>query len=288
MKQVSILGLGLMGGSLGLAIKQRMPGVRVHGYARATRTRTEAQRRNAVDSAFDNPADAVAQSDLVVICTPVLTMPDVLRASLPHLKSNVIVTDVGSTKSTVMQAMAEVLRGTTASLVGSHPIAGSEETGIDVARPNLYENAVTIVSPFPGRPPEATTAVEKFWRQLGAQVIQMDAARHDLLLAKTSHLPHLVAALLVQTVMQDQALNPGPFCGPGFRDSTRIAAGSEQMWHDIVKTNAHAIQTELEAFRNHLDGLIDMIQQGNMDGVREWLLTNRIARQSLEPAQAEE
>ena len=286
MKQISILGLGLMGGSLGLAIKQRMPGVKVHGYARAERTRSEAVKRGAVDRVFDKPELAVEDSDLVVLCTPVLTMPALLEAAAPNLKINAIVTDVGSTKVDVMKSLAEILSSTASALVGSHPIAGSEETGIDVARTNLYENAVTIVCPQPGHEPLAAAMVSGFWAGLGAQPITMDAAQHDALLAKTSHLPHLVAALLVQSVLGDKNLNPAQFCGPGFRDSTRIAAGSEDMWHDIVKTNRGPIQTELEGFRTHLDALITLVKAGNTDGIKDWLSKNRQTRQSLESTQS--
>lgn len=281
-KQISIMGLGLMGGSLGLAIKSRMPGVKIHGYARAPRTRNEALQRQVVDQAFDHPADAVAGSDLVILCTPVLTIPDLLRSALPNLMPTAIVTDVGSTKVMVMDEMAAILRGTSVHLVGSHPIAGGEETGIDVARPNLYEGAVTVVCPHPNVASEASAAVDMFWRQLRCVVIQMDAARHDALLAKTSHLPHLIAAILVQSVLGDSTLDSARFCGPGFRDSTRIAAGSEHMWHDIVKTNSLSIQSELQGFRDHLDTLITMIQEKRLEELRAWLLTNRLARQSLD------
>jgi len=282
MKKLAIIGLGLMGGSLGLAAKRRRLARQVHGYARRLANRRQAVVHRAVDAAWAQPEDAVRDADMVVLCLPVLEIPRFLRKCRPFLKPGCIVTDVGSTKAEVVRECRKILAGTGAVFVGSHPIAGSEQSGISAAEATLYDGAVTVVTPVKGTAAEkkAAATVEKLWKGVGSRVIRMTPAEHDRLIARTSHLPHLVAAMLVELLGrlpgQAEAL-----CGPGFRDATRIAAGSEDIWHDIVKTNRASVGQALDGLAGALARVRKLVRRGDFEGLRRFLATSRGTRRAL-------
>jgi prephenate dehydrogenase len=279
-ESLAIVGLGLMGGSLGLAAKARGAARRVVGYARRDETRQEALALGVADAVFDSPGEAVAGADLVVICTPVLTMPELAADLTPHLSAGCVVTDVGSTKAFLADEMERALSDCPAVFVGSHPMAGSEKAGLGAAREALYEKSRVIVTQADGTDADATRRVTAFWEQLGAYVSVLSPQAHDAMIARTSHLPHLLAAALVATVDRD-GQDVAPFCGPGFRDTTRVAEGSEQVWHDIVKTNLGPIRQEIDQFYDVLDGLKSMLDQGDLDGVRSFLADCRRKRSTF-------
>lgn len=160
-------------------------------------------------------------------------------------------------------------------------MAGSERTGMESARADLYEDATTAVTPSPGTPGSAVTVVAGLWTGVGAQVVEIAPARHDNLVARSSHLPHLIAALLVET--SGRGMDPGlaEFCGPGFRDTTRIAAGSPEMWHDIIKTNESAILAELREYGIELNALISQIERKDYGAVKLMLERAQQLRQQL-------
>jgi prephenate dehydrogenase len=282
MKKLAIIGLGLMGGSLGLAARRRRVATQVHGYARRPANRRQAVARGAVDRAWARPEDAVRDADVVVLCLPVLEIPRFLRKCRPFLKRGCVVTDVGSTKAEVVRECRSILSGSRAVFVGSHPIAGSEQNGIEAARADLYRGAVTVVTPVTRTAAErrAAAVIEKLWKGVGARVIRLSPAEHDRLIARTSHLPHLVAAMLVELLgrlpRQAEAL-----CGPGFRDATRMAAGSEDIWHDIVKTNRASVGQALDAFARTLARVRKMVRHGDFEGLRAFLATSREKRKDL-------
>lgn len=284
MNRVSIIGLGLMGGSLGLAMKARGFKGRIAGYARRSATQKAALEMGAVDTVFGDPHEAVHDADLVIYCTPILTIPDLIRSSLPGMKPGAILTDVGSTKAELDRDIGALLRGTSARFVGSHPVAGSERQGIEAARADLYKGALVVVTPSETAPDEEAAAevVVDFWQSLGALVTVISAREHDALMARTSHVPHLMASLLAWTVGRDgdQTLI-GRFCGTGFRDTTRVAEGSPEVWHDIVRTNAAAIATELESCRDTLNHLIKCLDDNHYEAVKEWLTQGRERRRGL-------
>ena len=284
-RSVAILGLGLMGGSLGLALKRRGGGV-VRGYARRPATRRRALARGVADRVFDQPEAAVEGADIVVFCVPVLSIPALAKACLPALADRCVATDVGSTKADLVSRMARLFARSGACFVGSHPIAGSEETGIEAARADLYEGSLVIVTPDgansrgrQGR--SARMAVRRLWEGVGARVVEMPPREHDRVIARTSHLPHMVAAALVAAVCDGACRSVRRFCGTGFRDTTRIAAGSEDLWHDIVATNSPAISREIGSFQKKLANLKTLIDAADFDGVRRFLASSRQARQSL-------
>ena len=282
MKHVAIIGLGLMGGSLGLAIR-RLGLAKVSAYARREETRQLALGMGAADCVFDTPRAALRGADLAVFCTPVCTMPRLAKDCMDAFESGCVVTDVGSTKADLVREMDLLFQNTAASFVGSHPMAGSEKTGVESSRTDLYEGAVTAVTPAAsGTREEDVLKVMDLWRGVGAKVVRLDPETHDALVAKTSHLPHLIAALLVTTSARSPMPNDLPkFCGSGFRDSTRIAGGSPEMWHDIVKTNRAAILEELHHFEGSLGELIRLIESQDYDGVKRDLEEARRLRARL-------
>ena len=256
-----------MGSSLGLALKKRGEDVRVQGYARRAETCAAALKLGAADAVFDSPADAVAGADLVVICVPIWSIASLAEQVLPSLRPGAVVTDVGSTKSELVVRMDELFAGHDACFVGSHPIAGSEKTGVDAGDPDLYEGRLTVVCPAADTPSSAITAVSNLWKSVGSEVVDMSAEQHDATLASTSHLPHMVAAALARAVPLENA----DFCGTGFRDTTRVASGSADMWVDIIDTNRAALEAELDRFHGELQGLISILRSGNGDDIRNWL-----------------
>lgn len=266
---VAILGLGLMGSSIGLALKQRGFKGEVRGYARRAETCAKALELNVVDFASADIGEAVRGADLAVLCVPVLTIPKLTEAALPHLKSGAVVTDVGSTKSELQQIMRELFAGSDAFFVGSHPIAGSEKTGVEAGFADLYEGRLTVVVPNPDAPAQAADKVRMLWEACGSFVQEMAADTHDSIIARTSHLPHLVASTLVLAVARSE--HYAEFCGTGFRDTTRVASGSPEMWRDIVSTNSTAIIREAHALKRELDGLIGLLEAGDPDRIEAWL-----------------
>jgi len=280
LKQVGIIGLGLMGGSLGLALKRRAPDLKVVAYARRVETREAALSLAAADSVVDTPEQAAQGSDLIVLCVPVLRLAEMAQACLPGLAPGAVLTDVGSTKHDVMAAIASVIEGSGAEFVGSHPIAGSEETGIEAAREDLYQDATVVVTPQTESNPDAVSRTVTFWEILGSKVQVMTPQAHDAIVARTSHLPHLVAAALVGSVCRDPE-DIAPLCGSGFLDSTRIASGSAEIWHDIVRTNRSAIRTELDAFTASVDLLRKLIDDEDYEGVRRFLDECRARRMKV-------
>jgi prephenate dehydrogenase len=276
-ERLAILGLGLMGGSLGLAARERVAAGTVVAYARREATRALAIEQGAVDAVFASPGEAVKDADLVVICTPILVIPEVLASCASQLKPGCIVTDVGSTKAELHEAADRLLDGTEACFVGSHPMAGSDQTGLEVAREDLYQGAVVVVTQ--GKAPSASVeVVQRFWETVGASVVMLEPDAHDRMVARTSHLPHLVASLLVRSVYRDERERVERFCGTGFRDTTRIAAGSEDIWHDIVKSNRTAVADELAAFREELDRVRVMLDSADFEGIRSFLAHSRELR----------
>ncbi len=267
MKTIAILGMGLMGSSLGLALKQRGSSVRIQAYARRADTCNRALELGAVDEFFTTPAAAVADADIVVLCVPILSIAELVKEMIQALKPGAVVTDVGSTKVELLALMNDLFAGRDACFVGSHPIAGSEKTGVDAGNPDLYEGRLTVVCPGDGTSASALDEVSNLWKSVGSEVAEMSAAEHDAMLTTTSHLPHMVAAALAHVVGTEKA----DFCGTGFFDTTRVASGSADMWVDIIDTNRAPLEAELDRFNEELQGLIAILRSGNQVDIRRWL-----------------
>ena len=276
---IAVLGLGLMGASLAMALRKRGYGGRLVAYARKEATRAEALARGIVDEAYAAPAAAAQAAALVVLCAPIRACADLAAEIAPALKPGTLVTDVGSTKGWICRRLAGVLPPGV--FVGSHPIAGSEKQGLDAASAGLYENALTVVAVAPGQAEESVARVAALWEAAGSRTCRLTPEDHDRLLARTSHLPHVAAAALAKAIGRDSAATVGAFCGTGFYDSTRVASGSLEMWNDILLTNAPAVAEELRAFKMEVERVYDDLQAGRFAAVAEFLERAKAARAEL-------
>jgi len=265
-QNIAILGIGLMGASLSLGLKKRGFAGRILGYARREQTRLQALESGVVDAVFADPVEAVREADMVVICVPIWTIAQLAEEIVPALKPGAVVTDVGSTKSELLKIMEPLFKDSAAHFVGSHPIAGSEKTGIEAGDPDLYQGRLTVVCPS-----EGAAAISNLWKSVGSEVVEMSPEQHDAMLASTSHLPHMVAAALARSVANGDTERKADFCGTGFKDTTRVASGSADMWVDIIDTNRAALEAELDRFNEELQGLIEILRSGNGDDIRNWL-----------------
>ena len=244
MNRIAILGPGLIGGSIALALR-RGGGSHVTLWARRAEAVREVIAAGCADAATADPAAAVKDADLVVLCVPVGAMGALADAIAPMIRSDCVITDVGSVKGPVLAELRPIFRGR-GRFVGSHPMAGSEHTGLAAARANLFDGTACIVTPEPDTDAAALAVVCAFWESIGCRVAELPAAEHDECVALVSHLPHLLAAALVNTVAEK---NEHAFrvVGPGFRDTTRVAAGPPAMWREILRENSAAVLPAIDA-----------------------------------------
>ncbi|HEY8747495.1 MAG TPA: prephenate dehydrogenase/arogenate dehydrogenase family protein [Tepidisphaeraceae bacterium] len=268
--------MGLLGGSLGMAVKSALSGCVVAGYAHRKETLDLAMKAGAADEGFTDPLEAVRDADLVVLCTPVLMLSPLLRQLGPGLMDDAIVTDVGSTKASIVRD-AERILGQRGRFVGSHPMAGSEKRGVEFARADLFEGSVCITTPTAQTDLAALTTVEQFWTVLGMKVVRIDPVRHDELLADVSHLPHAVAAALV-SIQEEAALG---LCGKGFLDLTRIAGGDGGLWRDIFLDNRAAVRHSIGRLIDELKVLDSLLERGDSEGIKAWLSAASARRKKL-------
>jgi prephenate dehydrogenase len=237
----------------------------------------------AVDEITQDPAEAVAGADLVILCTPVGTFEEILTKIAPALAAEAIVTDVGSTKRSVVVAAAKYLPPTV-HFVASHPMAGSEKRGVEFARADLFKGARCLVTPTAGTNLSAVKSVQAFWEKLGMQVTQLSPEDHDRLVADISHLPHAVAAALV-AMQSDPALK---LAGRGFLDATRIASGDGGLWRDILLDNQDNIRLGIERLQGTLATLLKRLDEKDAEGLRQWLDAAAAKRESWARQKLEE
>ncbi|NBC11180.1 MAG: prephenate dehydrogenase/arogenate dehydrogenase family protein [Planctomycetes bacterium] len=249
--RVAIIGTGLLGASVGLALRRLGLAQRVIGVGRTTDTLVEAQALGAIDEGTDDYAAALADTSLCVIAVPLSCFGQVFRAIAPHDHVGLIITDVGSTKASVHAAAAAALPDPSR-FVGSHPMAGSEKRGPSAASADLLPGKPCIVTTEPGTNPDAAALVEGLWAALGMRIIRMSAADHDRQTAAISHLPHAAAVLLVQVAAQ---LGGWDIASTGFRDTTRLASSNPPMRADILTANRAAMLEAIDAFAGQLDRL---------------------------------
>jgi prephenate dehydrogenase len=274
---LAVLGVGLLGGSLAAALRARGLVGRVLGAGRRESSLKVAVDRGLIDEPTLDPAAAAGEADLVVLATPVGQFSDLLARIGAALRPDAVVTDVGSTKAQVV-ADAERLLPHPGRFVGSHPIAGSEKRGPAFAAPDLFEGALCLLTPTERTEADAVQLVRWLWMSLGMRVRQVGPAEHDAILARTSHLPHLAAAALVDVLTDSQAT----FIGPGFLDTTRIAAGDPGMWTDICRHNGPAIAAALDALIDRLTRMREGLQRGDADAVAELLARAQTRRRALD------
>jgi len=252
-RKITIIGVGLLGGSIGLAVRRRKLAREAAGFVRRAASLKDCEKAGAVDFATTDLLAAVSNADLVILCTPLAQMHLLAEQFLPALKRGAIVTDVGSVKAGVVRELEPLIASAGAHFVGSHPMAGAEKTGVAAARENLFEKAACVLTPTKKSNSAAVRKLEQFWQSLGARVLKLDAAQHDLLVSRSSHLPHAVAAALANLVLNPA--NPkhqAALCATGFRDTTRIASGSPEMWRDIALANQKNLVKLVDAFVSEL------------------------------------
>ena len=248
-QKITIIGVGLLGGSIGLAARKNHVAKEIAGFVRGKKNISECEKFGATDFATTDLLAAVSNADLIILCTPLAQMLPLAKQFLPALKRGAIVTDVGSVKASVVRELESLVQESGAHFVGSHPMAGAEKTGVAAARENLFENAVCVLTPTKKSNANAVRKLETFWKSLGARVLKLDAAQHDLLVSRSSHLPHVVAATLVNLVLNPASpKTQAQLCATGFRDTTRIASGSPDMWRDIALANRKNLSRSVDAF----------------------------------------
>ena len=273
---VAIVGTGLVGGSIGLALRQRGLAERVVGIGRRQVSLRTARRVGAVTNTTVDMAKGVAEADLVVVCTPVGKIVEHVRTIAGHCPEGTLITDAGSTKQSIVDALDGSLpRG--CRFLGSHPLAGGEKTGPAHALANLFEGRVAVVTPTRNTRAEDFEQIEQFWRSLGAVVVRMSAAEHDQALAITSHLPHAAAAALAATIPETCFR----LVGTGLLDTTRIAAGGPEIWKQIFVLNRENVLAALDDYQIRLSALREAIELGDEMEIERILTAAKKNRDAL-------
>jgi prephenate dehydrogenase len=277
--KITLVGVGLLGGSLGLAVKRRRLARRVEGYVRRAASVAECKKFGAVDRATQDLHSAVAGADLVILCTPLAQMRPLVKQMLPAVKLGAIVTDVGSVKSSVVRELEALVARAGAHFVGSHPMAGAEKTGVSAARADLFVDAVCVVTPTTKSNKAALRMIERFWKSVGARLLTLSPETHDALVSRSSHLPHVVAATLASYVLSPgRPQHQAALCANGFRDTTRIASGSPEMWRDIALANRAQVRVALDDFVRELQRVQAALRHGNAAEISKLFETAKARR----------
>ena len=273
---LTIVGVGLIGGSIGLAAKARAASRRVVGVGRNPETLARAQDLGAIDEFTTDLTHGVRSADVVVFCSPVDQHCPPGAAAAPAAMPGVLFTDAGSTKANIVRDLDGKLPAHVR-FVGAHPLAGSEKQGAENARDDLFDGRVCVLTPTPGTDPAAVEQAARFWQALGCEVMRVTPEEHDLALAMTSHLPHFVAALLAAQLPTKWR----PFTATGFRDTTRIAAGDPALWAAIARENALALAHALDQFAGRLDELRKAVLNQDSDELIDLLTAAKRVRDAL-------
>ncbi len=280
--RVAIIGLGLIGSSIARAVREAMPTVRLSGHDADPATRATAARLKLVDDVAENAGAAVIDADLVILCVPVGVMGAVATEIAADLAPDAIISDVGSSKASVMAALSAALPAHV--IIPAHPVAGTERSGPEAGFASLFQKRWCILTPAVGTSPSKITQLSSFWEKLGAKVEMMDAAHHDLVLAVTSHLPHLIAYTIVGTANDLESVTQSEvikYSAGGFRDFTRIAASDPIMWRDVFLSNKEAVLEMLQRFSEDLSALQRAIRVEDGDQLFEQFSRTRDIRRSI-------
>lgn len=279
---VAIIGLGLQGGSIGLAVREYLPGTRTTGYDVNPAHRARAAARGLVDTVCETAAEAVREADLVIFCVPPGVMGIAAEQVREALPAGALVSDVGSSKQAIARALGEALPDH--AVIPAHPVAGTENSGPDAGFAHLFRNRWCIVTPPATVDMLRLSQLVAFWEALGANVEIMTAEHHDLVLAVTSHVPHLIAYTIVGTASDLEDVTQGEvikYSAGGFRDFTRIAASDPTMWRDVFLSNKEAVLTMLQRFTEDLTALQRAIRVGDGDQLFDHFTRTRAIRRSI-------
>jgi len=281
-ERIAIIGLGLIGGSIGLAVRAHLPNATTTGFDSDANVRARSNERMLADEICESAQDAVRNADLVILCVPVGAMEQVAREIAPALADGAVVSDVGSSKQSITEALTRALPGRT--IIPAHPVAGTEHSGPDSGFASLFQQRWCIITPPEDTDPALVSKLVAFWEELGAMVDTMDAKHHDLVLAVTSHIPHLIAYTIVGTASELEDVTRSEvikYSAGGFRDFTRIAASDPTMWRDVFLNNRDAVLVMLQRFLDDLAGLESAIKDGDGDALFERFTQTRAIRRSI-------
>ena len=279
LNKITIIGVGLIGGSLAKAIKENQLANKVCGYGRDQSRLEKAKNTNIIDELSTNIDEAVKGADIIVIATPVGTFKQILEAIEPLITEQVIISDVGSTKTNIVKIVNEVLGEKSKCFVPAHPIAGKEKSGFEVSVPDLFKDKKTIITPLENNAPESIKVIHDMWIGTGAEVDYLSPESHDELLGMTSHLPHMLAFSLVNYLVS-QSPNASIYAGGGFKDFSRIASGDAVMWRDICIQNKEQIIDHLKGYQSTLSELIDAIDDEDSKRLEMLFTTAKNTRDS--------
>ncbi|OGP12928.1 MAG: prephenate dehydrogenase [Deltaproteobacteria bacterium GWA2_47_9] len=281
-KKLTVIGVGLIGGSLAMALRKKGMVGEIVGVGRSIPNLELAAKLDVIDKFTTDPAAGAIGADLVVIATPVASMAEMMKKIAPYLKEGAIVTDVGSVKGAITRE-AKGLLPTGVHFVGGHPIAGTEESGVCAAFPALFEKHRCILTPTVKTDKEALNKIKEIWEAAGSEVILMDAEKHDSILAAVSHLPHVIAYSLVNTVddVKDFEESILKYSAGGFRDFTRIASSSPEMWRDICLLNREAVIDMITRFEKSLSRLKRYIKESDGHEIFKEFDKSKKARDSI-------
>lgn len=278
---ITILGGGLLGGSLALTLGAWKNPPHVRLWARREQT-VAAALESGIQGATHDLAAAVRGTDLVVLAVPVGSMPSLVSQALEAgLPATCLVTDVGSVKRAPHETIPPLLVGHGIAFIGSHPMAGSEQNGLGAASPELFENAACLLTNDENVAAARAAALERFWQGVGCRTAWMSAAAHDALVARISHLPHIVAASAARICLQNP--EDGRFGGGGLRDTTRVAGGDAGMWAEILTENREALSGPLRETITDLQGILAILESGDQDAARQWLAAAKQLRDQINP-----
>ena len=280
--KVAIIGLGLIGGSIGLGLKKAKPEITIIGVPRREETIREAINRGAIDEGTTDPRRGVTEADLVFVCTPINLIPPILKEISSSLKPGAIVTEVGSSKGEIVSRAEKIMpRGTY--FVGGHPMAGKERVKLEAAEPNLFEGKLWILTPTSKTSKKALETVKEMVELLNCQTLEMDPKLHDLVVAGISHMPLAVAVALVNTVeYAEKGKEEMVHCASsGFRDTTRIASGDPVLGVDMFITNKKAVLQMLSAFKKSLSKIEKLIKEGDPSKIQKELEIIKTFRDSI-------
>jgi prephenate dehydrogenase len=276
--KVTIVGMGLMGGSLGLSLLDKKLAKNVTGLGRNLKRLNIAKKKGAATDVTTDYKTAAAGADLVVIALPVMMIPAAFKDIKPFLSKDTIVTDMGSVKGAIVSKIG--LFDTGRNFIGSHPMVGSEKAGVEFIKKGLYEKGICIVTPDKRTDGKKSAVIALLWEALGMKVIKMDPKEHDICAAALSHFPHLAAFVMVVS-HEGQIRKNKAAIGPGFKDSTRIAASNEELWSEIILMNKAEILKNIGLYIKQLAWLSDIIDKSRLNELKEYIKKSRILRESI-------
>lgn len=277
--KLCIIGVGLIGGSVARALRENNSVDSIVGAGRHQENLQRAEKLGVIDAYTTDIAKSVEGADVVLVAVPLGSMASVFEQIQPHLSANCIVTDVGSTKQSVINAAQQKLGNHMANFVPGHPIAGTEKSGAEASFAELFQHRRVILTPDKLTDPSALNTIKSLWQVCGAQVMEMNAVHHDAVLAATSHLPHMLAYALVDTLARmDDSQEIFDYAAGGFRDFTRIASSDPVMWHDICLSNREQLVKVIRAFSDDLHRLCDAMEQGDSEFIKSTFTRAKNAR----------